>query len=802
MEVQTENTGIQVPLKDFLFEWGDVLGQKVIDSVAPVYNPLAPEGVEQFEEKLERLKRPLFPSQAEVAKALAKGFYVKGKQSLILCGEMGTGKTTIGASVAYLSRTPQRVIVMCPPHLVNKWQREIKKVIPDATVEDLNGRDVISKLLFLLATRAGTRPQRHEFYVFSRERAKASYFWEAAYNRARNDRHYLHCPQCGGKITETTDEGIFPLSSDRLAKKKHFCDSVIGYRVTVKGEGDEKVVKYRRAPLSYHALEGEELEEIKCGGALWKASPKLRRFAPVEFIKKYLPDFYDMGIFDECHEFKSNDSNQGIAFGILSSCVKNSLSLTGTLMGGYADDIFPILFRIASGTVKADGFNYGEDTAWMRRYGVLEEIKYIDEEDNKSGKGKKGSKIVKRRPGMSPEVLAKHLLDKTVFIKLADVAEGLPPYEEEVVTLQMEGEQKVNYQEFQDDLKRAIRQHRGDSRLKSQMLQALLAYPDSCMLRGEEVYVTPRINVNGRWVRANEPELVASAPRIEGPLTTPKEAELLDIVRNERKNGRRVLVYCTFTDSRDMTGRLSGKLEEAGFRTVVLRSSVPPLEREAWIAERVKEGADVVICNPELVKTGLDLYEFPTIVFYQTGYVIPTLRQASRRSWRIGQEKPVRVIFLTYADSMQSEALKLIAAKLETALAVEGELTDAGLAALSRIGSSLLDDMANSLASGGIKGGAEEAWARFRKREVEVELGLGTEKRTVPPRVVDIQKKIAGGGKVSTEIEALAKDRTIKVEIIESGRPRKKKTARIEVTAKDLDEVLSARTGAVQFTMF
>jgi hypothetical protein len=33
----------------------------------------------------------------------------------------------------------------------------------------------------------------------------------------------------------------------------------------------------------------------------------------------------------------------------------------------------------------------------------------------------------------------------------------------------------------------------------------------------------------------------------------------------------------------------------------------------------------------------LDLLNFPTIFFVQTGYSIYTLQQASRRSWRIGQ---------------------------------------------------------------------------------------------------------------------------------------------------------------------
>ena len=60
-----------------------------------------------------------------------------------------------------------------------------------------------------------------------------------------------------------------------------------------------------------------------------------------------------------------------------------------------------------------------------------------------------------------------------------------------------------------------------------------------------------------------------------------------------------------------------------------------------------------MICHPKLVETGLDLLDFPTIIFYESGYSLHTLRQASRRSWRIGQRRPVRVKFRCYEGTMR-----------------------------------------------------------------------------------------------------------------------------------------------------
>ena len=46
--------------------------------------------------------------------------------------------------------------------------------------------------------------------------------------------------------------------------------------------------------------------------------------------------------------------------------------------------------------------------------------------------------------------------------------------------------------------------------------------------------------------------------------------------------------------------------------------AVPPERREAWVAKRVEEGANVLVCHPRLVQTGLDLVDFPTIVWFET----------------------------------------------------------------------------------------------------------------------------------------------------------------------------------------
>jgi excinuclease UvrABC helicase subunit UvrB len=77
-----------------------------------------------------------------------------------------------------------------------------------------------------------------------------------------------------------------------------------------------------------------------------------------------------------------------------------------------------------------------------------------------------------------------------------------------------------------------------------------------------------------------------------------------------------------YSGRRDTTARLKALLQHAGLKAAVLRASVDTSKREDWILDQVDRGIDVLICNPELVKTGLDLLDFPSIVFMQTGYNI------------------------------------------------------------------------------------------------------------------------------------------------------------------------------------
>jgi SNF2 family DNA or RNA helicase len=227
--------------------------------------------------------------------------------------------------------------------------------------------------------------------------------------------------------------------------------------------------------------------------------------------------------------------------------------------------------------------------------------------------------------------------------------------------------------------------HQGSKRLLGAYLQALLGYPDGCT-RAEVV-------IDGRSGR-----VIAEAPALPEEVAYPKEQALIDLVHRERARNRRVLVYVTHTERRDLTPRLRTILEHEGLRVAVLKANTVSADRrEEWVAARVREGADVLLCHPRLVQTGLDLVDWPSIVWFQPEYSVYVLRQESRRSWRIGQRHPVEVTYLVYQDTLQADALALIAAKMRSASMIEGDLPEDGLAAFEGDGHDLMLALARRL---------------------------------------------------------------------------------------------------------
>lgn len=109
--------------------------------------------------------------------------------------------------------------------------------------------------------------------------------------------------------------------------------------------------------------------------------------------------------------------------------------------------------------------------------------------------------------------------------------------------------------------------------------------------------------------------------------------------------------------------------------------------------------------------------DFTTLIYYNLGYNLFTLRQSSRRSWRINQTAPrIEVYFLFYEGTLQERALTLMASKLAAAGLLEGNITDEGLAAMSDC-RDLTSQLAKELTKG-IRTEVEDLAAVFKRMAI------------------------------------------------------------------------------------
>lgn len=743
-------------LHQFISDFGDDLLQAVNRELPPVYTGQRPEHRDLV---LDLLKRKPFDAQRETVHAATTLLVDRDEQACVLNADMGTGKTMMAICIGALLHAEgyRRMLVLSPPHLVYKWRREILDTIPGAVVWVLNGPDTLAKLLKLRAS-LNVEVKGPEFFILGRVRMRMGFHWRTAFqvqqrfaretedNRDESSRKILtrqtfaccpdcgtpivldesgqpvspdymrdldrrlSCAECGGRlwtlmrpraqrnrrelVSDTVQQlpTIGPKTADRLLNlfgedslADMLSDNVYSF-INLMDENGDLVFSDRQAKRMERAL---ATMELSFGDGHYQAT---------EFVKRYLPRHaFDVLIVDEGHEYKSGDSAQGMAMAVLASQVRKTLLLTGTLMAGYADDLFFLLWRILTRRMLEDGYRYNSrgtlgsaSMAWMREHGVLKDIyKETEGSDHRTAKGKRIAVRTSKAPGFGPKGIARYILPYTLFLRLSDIGQNvLPPYEEIFQEVAMTDAMDAVYSKMQeklsDELKRALRC--GDHTLMGVVLNALLAWPECCFRPEQITHPRDRRNVlhfNAALFGDSEP--------------TPKEQALIDLCRSEHAQGRRVLIYTVYTGTRDTTTRLKTLLAREGFKAAVLKATVSTEKREDWIADQVERGCDALIANPDLVKTGLDLLDFPTIVFLQSGYNVYTLLQAARRSWRIGQKFAVKVIFLGYQGTAQMSCLRLMAKKIAVCQSTSGEMPESGLDILNQEDDSLEVALAKQL---------------------------------------------------------------------------------------------------------
>lgn len=445
-----------------------------------------------------------------------------------------------------------------------------------------------------------------------------------------------------------------------------------------------------------------------CEEPLYQADPQPRRVALATHIARRYPKLFDFLIADEAHEFSGAGSAQERAAHRLTELGLPTLLLTGSVMNGYAQSLFANLWAV-SPAFRAE-FGRDDEGAFVATYGFRKLL--VEERDGKgrvkefgaqSDRVTSSERVLGNAPGVMPQLLLKHLLPLAVTIQKADLALDLAPHEERAVEIEPGDALSKSYTALSVALLAAVRRDAFGPRagkLWGQVAE-LPSYLDRASREAGNVdaALLARIASGLDGGAAPPCELgdfacmypddtedstpVALASAFETDVVLPKERWMLDTMRAELAEGRRVMILGWHER---VLPRLARLIEaELGERAALLDAKkVAAAKRQGWIdREVIANGRRVLVVNPVAVQTGLNnLVWFSTQLWMQNPAVNPVVyRQAVGRIDRIGKRLPTRVYFPVYLGTAQAFAHRLLMQKVAVSMATDGLDAEAALGA-------------------------------------------------------------------------------------------------------------------------
>ena len=455
--------------------------------------------------------------------------------------------------------------------------------------------------------------------------------------------------------------------------------------------------KAKKGKVTNWVLRGYEDEAVKKYGEVLNSMDDsmggCRKYSPALYIKKYLKGYIDVFICDEVHKAKGGSTAQGNAFHHIMMASKYTFGLTGTIAGGVATDLFYLLYRMEPGRMKDHGYLWTSVMKFATDYGCVE-TEFTADVNVRHNVCSRGRQLRQPRvlPGISPKIFSDFLLDRAVFLNIEDMSANMPPLFEYIRLCKpkegLEKQMMRDYNSAISEMKSYERENKVS--LSSVRHQFEMSYLDKPY--GVEPILDPKCG--DIVVEPMDYRLL-----LENNGLLAKEEMLLDIVKKELEEGRNCVIYAEYTqsDSTNVLPRLQKLLIDhfnlKQNEVVSMRASYPSASaRENWMHTKAKEGMKIMLCNPRLCETGLDfcwrdkgtIYNYPTLIFYQSGYSLFVMWQAAGRAWRLNQREECRTYYLGYEKTVQQAILQVLGEKKAATSAIQGKFSADGLAAMAK----------------------------------------------------------------------------------------------------------------------
>ena len=702
-----QNGNVPDNLSEYLEKYSEELVGKINCKFTPLFSPVSDKFTEKEKDYFEYAKSfsgiNFYTAQKNIIASISRS--IKKNGNSIIVGEMGVGKTAMSIGSLYIFEKKKNPfnIVMAPGHLVEKWKREIENLYPGSVAYIIDSLTTLQKLDSKIRDKKRKYPL---FLIISKNTAKISYAFQPIPKYDKHKHHFV-CPHCGQPSYEYTKKiygcsykheylALSYASKNDQNSTCYTCGAPMwgsacnDNSAWVKLKNGKFVNMDAYEDLSFHINDQNsriqdiyrEMSDIKENGTPVMVSP--RRYPIAKYIKNRYKGLIDTFIADEVHLYSSSQSYQSEAFGDIVKAAKRTVALTGTLLNGYSSSIYHILFRMYPRLFVEKGYTYSSVSKFADDFGSI--CTTVTTSTYPNIRPKKSKKIA---PGVSPRIFTDFLLDKSVFVSLSDMNAEMAHYKEVPVAVDLTSEEREEYNKIMKQIKERIESNTSN-RFDSvfQMIQRTNMYLD------QPFDAPPIVSSEGETLLKYKN--LFDDEKLKEDYTSAKDEKLFEIAKEKIDKGENVLIYVNYVNSTNCVKRLKKMFDLAGISTSVLTSSIAAKDREKWIDDAVKGGCRILICNPSLVETGLDLLAFTNIIFYQMGYNLFTMRQASRRSLRLNQTNNVTVYFLYFKDTIQESVLSLMASKLQASMAIEGKFSKEGLNELTN-NDSILTQVANSI---------------------------------------------------------------------------------------------------------
>ena len=417
----------------------------------------------------------------------------------------------------------------------------------------------------------------------------------------------------------------------------------------------------------------------KCGEILYQASPSPKRVALAKYIHHYHPNLFDFLILDEAHEYSNNTSAQAISAHRLTGLGIPTLEMTGSIMNGYAESLFMIMWAISSDFRRE--FDRSEKQRFIDRYGyrkrLVQEKNYdgeVVEFGSMSDRVMRSERMIGNAPGVLPLFLLRHLLPISVTLHKDDLALDLPRCVQEKHLIQPDKELGDRYRMLQRVLVDRIKKDQFNKELAGKLFGQLAELPSYLDRSTKDTGNTKQGDFEIRYPDSVGGEVIESQSPFPADMVMAKEQWMLDRISQELEEGRNVMVFSWHVT---VLPRLQSLIEtHLGLKAPILYANkVSTAKRQDWINKQVVgKGARVMLTNPVAIQTGLNnLVHFATEIWMENPACNPIVfRQAIGRVDRIGQRVETRILSPIYADTIQETTYDLLLKKVAVSISTDG----------------------------------------------------------------------------------------------------------------------------------